>query len=106
MAELEYTRDDGIATILLNRPERKNAFTLQMVDDWVAALQEAQRDTEVRVLVLRGAGDSFCSGVDLKGLYEQFGDEAYEQREAVADHVQRIPLTLADFDKPVIASIT
>lgn len=68
MADLEYTVRDGIATILLNRPERKNAFTIDMVNTWADKLIEAQHDPEVRVIVLTGAGGSFCSGVDLSAF--------------------------------------
>jgi len=65
MADLEYEVRDGVGTILLNRPHRKNAFTLEMIDEWAAGLVAARADPEVRVLVLTGAGDGFCSGVDL-----------------------------------------
>lgn len=68
MADLEYTVRDGIATILLNRPERKNAFTIDMVHAWADALTQAQGDPGVRVIVVTGAGDSFCSGVDLSAF--------------------------------------
>ena len=47
MPDLEYTVDGPVATILLNRPERKNAFTLPMIDDWVDALESARDDPEV-----------------------------------------------------------
>ena len=56
--------DAGIATILLNRPARKNAFTLAMVDEWARALRTAREDPEVRVVLVTGAGDAFCSGRD------------------------------------------
>ncbi len=65
MSDLEYSVDGAVATVLLNRPDRKNAFTLNMVDDWAAALERAGGDDSVRVVVLTGAGDAFCSGVDL-----------------------------------------
>jgi enoyl-CoA hydratase/carnithine racemase len=106
MAELEYTHEDGIGTILLNRPERKNSFTLEMLDAWFAALAEARQDPDVRVLVVRGAGDAFCAGVDLRALLEDFGDGPEEQRDIIRNRVQRIPLALDDFEKPVIASIS
>ena len=65
MADLEYAVADGIGTILLNRPHRKNAFTLEMIDEWARILVGARTDPDVRVIVLTGAGDAFCSGVDL-----------------------------------------
>jgi len=51
MADLEYTVADGIGTILLNRPHRKNAFTIEMIDQWARILVEARTDPDVRVIV-------------------------------------------------------
>ncbi len=65
MADLEYTVTGGIGTILLNRPQVKNAFTYAMIDEWAQALRSARTDPGVRVVVVTGAGDAFCSGVDL-----------------------------------------
>nr|WP_257909581.1 enoyl-CoA hydratase-related protein [Janibacter limosus] len=68
--DLVYDVSEHIATITLNRPERKNAFTLTMVDEWTDALRESGADDRVRAVVVTGAGDSFCSGVDLSALAE------------------------------------
>lgn len=57
MADIDYAVADHIATITLNRPQRKNAFTLEMIDTWANALIEAEHDPNVRVVVLTGAGD-------------------------------------------------
>ncbi|MCX5144152.1 enoyl-CoA hydratase/isomerase family protein [Streptomyces sp. NBC_00338] len=105
MADLEYTVRDGIATILLNRPERKNAFTIDMVHAWADALTEAQGDPEVRVIVVTGAGDSFCSGVDLAAFK---GEERAPlgEKELLTQNVHRVALALEDIDKPVIAAVT
>jgi enoyl-CoA hydratase/carnithine racemase len=64
VADLEYTVKDGIGMILLNRPEKKNAFTYAMIDEWAQALRSARTDPDVRVVVVTGAGNAFCSGVD------------------------------------------
>jgi enoyl-CoA hydratase/carnithine racemase len=58
-------RDDGVATITLNRPQVLNAYNIQMRDDLFAALSAVRDDDEVRVLVMRGAGRAFCAGADL-----------------------------------------
>lgn len=104
MADLEYGVEDGVATIRLNRPRRKNAFTLEMIDQWVAALHDAHADDNVRVVVLTGTGDAFCSGVDLE---ERRGESAtpIARKEMLSDRVHRIPLTMEGLDKPVIAAI-
>ena len=62
------TRNGGVTTLTLNRPESRNAMSLAMVDELLAALDAAAQDGETRVIVLRGAGDHFCSGGDLKDM--------------------------------------
>lgn len=57
---------DGVAEVILNRPERKNALTGPLVTELSAALTALAANEDVRVLLLRGAGGSFCSGLDLK----------------------------------------
>jgi enoyl-CoA hydratase len=64
-----YSVADGVARIVLNRPDKHNALNHQLMDDLDAALDAAERDQEVRVVEISGAGPSFCSGYDLKGSY-------------------------------------
>src|ERR1700722_15646822 len=104
MADLEYTVADGIGTILLNRPHRKNAFTIEMIDQWARILVEARTDQDVRVIVLTGAGDAFCSGVDLSSMDGE-RPSPLQRKEHLTDHIHRIPYALEDLDKPVIAAI-
>jgi enoyl-CoA hydratase/carnithine racemase len=104
MADLEYTVADGIGTILLNRPHRKNAFTIEMIDQWARILVEARTDPDVRVIVLTGAGDAFCSGVDLSSIDGE-RPSPLQRKEHLTDHIHRVPYALEDLDKPVIAAI-
>ncbi|WP_432194232.1 enoyl-CoA hydratase/isomerase family protein [Streptomyces sp. bgisy027] len=104
MADLEYQVTDGIATIRLNRPKRKNAFTLDMVDAWAGALAEARSDTDVRVVVLTGAGDAFCAGVDLDD-FNGARTSVLADKEVLTDRVHRVALVLEDLDKPVLAAV-
>jgi enoyl-CoA hydratase/carnithine racemase len=104
MADLDYTVAEGIGTILLNRPHRKNAFTLEMIDEWAGILARARTDPDVRVIVLTGAGDAFCSGVDLSSMNGE-RPSPLERKEHLTDHIHRIPYALEDLDKPVIAAI-
>ena len=62
---LEFSVTDGIAKILLNRPERRNAFTFEMIDAWAAAFQKCRTDDNVRVVMVTGSGAAFCSGGDV-----------------------------------------
>ena len=105
MADLEYSVADGIGTIRLNRPERKNAFTLDMVDQWARLLADARTDPEVRVLILVGTGDAFCSGVDLERRNEGRPATPLARKQVLTDQVHRIALAMEDLDKPVIAAI-
>jgi enoyl-CoA hydratase len=66
---VRYRVDGGIARIVMNRPEKRNALNHQLLDDLDAAFAAAERDTKVGVVVLSGAGASFCAGYDLKGSY-------------------------------------
>ena len=104
MADLEYTVRDQVATILLNRPERKNAFTMAMVNAWADALLAAERDPLVRVIVVTGAGGSFCSGVDLS---EFKGEQRTPlgEKELLARNVHRVALALEEVGKPVLAAV-
>lgn len=103
MADLEYTVDDGIATILLNRPHRKNAFTLAMLDDWAEALRSARADPAVRVVLVTGAGGAFCAGVDLDDFAE-IGSTLARQ-EVLTQRVHRVAAAALELDKPLIAAV-
>lgn len=104
MADLEYRVSDGVGTILLNRPERKNAFTLEMIDQWAEAIVSARTDPDVRVLVLTGAGDAFCSGVDLDD-FNSDDKEVLDHKTVLAERVHKVALALEDMDKPVLAAV-
>ncbi|MHB1126645.1 MAG: enoyl-CoA hydratase/isomerase family protein [Bacillota bacterium] len=115
--DLLFEKADGVATITLNRPERRNAFSQDMIRMWVDALEEARDDNEIKVVVLTGAGDAFCSGGDVKAMAEGRGffegDQpgssgvpiALERKNNLWRLIHRVPLTLQDLDKPVIASV-
>ncbi|MFE5797121.1 enoyl-CoA hydratase/isomerase family protein [Streptomyces sp. NPDC056503] len=102
--DLEYTVADGIATITLNRPKLKNAFTFEMIADWAKALRDAAADPAVRVVVLTGSGKGFCSGVDLDTLLD-VADEPLEHKSMLHDRIHQVARALEDLDKPVIAAI-
>ncbi|HEX9446313.1 MAG TPA: enoyl-CoA hydratase-related protein [Candidatus Binatia bacterium] len=62
-----YEKQNGVATITLNRPQAMNAFTIQMNGELAEALKDADADKAVRAVVLTGSGRAFCAGQDLKG---------------------------------------
>ena len=71
---LLYRTDGPIATITLNRPERLNTIVPPMPDEFEAAVREATLDPEVKVIVLRGAGRSFCAGYDFGGGFHHWDE--------------------------------
>ena len=103
--QLKLSVDDGIGRIVLNRPERMNAFTFEMIDAWRAAIEECRRDDAVKVVIVTGAGAAFCSGGDIVEMGDRL-EQTPEQRKAeLFDRIERIPLALEDLDKPVIAAV-
>ncbi len=109
--DLLLEKKDGIATITLNRPEALNAFTPLMLDKWVAAIEDAKHDKEVKVLVVTGAGRGFCAGMDVKAATSARAAtptqelSLAERRNHMREGVHRVPRALADLDKPYIGSI-
>ena len=106
MTELLYeVRPDGVALIILNRPERLNAFTRKMIDLWVDALEDARGNDAVQVVVVTGAGRAFCSGGDVGGMNERPTDLTGLDHKRWLEVIHRVPLTLETLDKPVIAAM-
>ncbi|WP_368680302.1 enoyl-CoA hydratase-related protein (plasmid) [Rhodococcus opacus] len=105
MPDLEYEVVDHIATIRLNRPWRKNAFTLEMIDTWANALIEAEHDPDVRVVVLTGAGGSFCSGVDLAVL-DSIEPTPLGAKDLLTKHVHRVAHAAEALSKPYLAAVS
>ena len=108
MSDLEFTVMDGIATALLNRPEKKNALSEEMVGGLARALREAQDDPAVRVFIITGAGDAFCSGGDL-GRRAKEGEGTtptpLERKTRLQKGTHRVALAVEEFDKPLIAAV-
>lgn len=97
---------EGIATVTLNRPDKLNAYTVDMGEEIVDAFAALQDDDAVRAVILTGAGRGFCAGVDLDHLKEQAGaTESSGPRLGEERLVREFPLTLLDYPKPVIAAI-
>ncbi len=91
--------DQGVLLLTFNRPERNNAWNMELEEAYFAALTDAAADPETRVIVVTGAGKSFCPGIDMQIL------AAATEGERASD-VRRLPMTFARFvPKPVIAAI-
>jgi enoyl-CoA hydratase/carnithine racemase len=100
---------DGIATITLNLPESRNPLSApETVDALVGALERADRDRNVRVVVLTGAGTAFSSGGDLKTLGQPGGlggGDPVRTPGQYAQNIQRVPLAFQALEVPVIAAV-
>jgi enoyl-CoA hydratase len=119
---LLFVVSDKVATITLNRPTRRNALSVDLLNELRGALLEADARTDVHVVLLEGAGKDFCSGYDLTSTYDQRAEE-----QAVVDDADRIPYrrsygtfdddcwnierymaasaTISELHKPVIAKV-
>jgi enoyl-CoA hydratase/carnithine racemase len=104
MSDLAVTRDGAVATLVLDRPEVKNAFTLSMMDECARLVRELDRDPGVRAIVLTGAGDAFCSGIELSAL-AAVEDEPVAHKAMLVDHVHPALLAIHDSATPVIAAL-
>ncbi len=110
---IEYSTGDGIARLVLNRPERMNAINTQLVTDLRSAVAAANEDAAVRVLILSGAGRAFCAGYDLDWgtKAEDASQKAMSgQWDPVRDYLGmsrnvRAYMSLWESPKPVIAQV-
>jgi len=108
-----YAVEDGVATITLNRPDRLNAFTTQMMLDMIAAFDATDADDAVKVVIVTGAGRGFCAGADLSAgaatfNYAARGEAARDEAkvgDVYRDGGGRLTLRIFDSLKPVIAAV-
>jgi len=102
-----YDAADGVATITLNRPEKRNAYTTEMGDAVVAAFRRAREDAAVRAVILTGAGRAFCAGVDLEHLkaHQAGANVSSGPRLGEEAFLRELPLELLECPKPVIAAV-
>jgi 2-(1,2-epoxy-1,2-dihydrophenyl)acetyl-CoA isomerase len=101
---------EGVATITLNKPERMNAFDNEMLEEWHDAIVECDRDSDVRVVIITGAGRGFCSGMNVRDEAGGRGVLRTEQtmaqrRHSLRNSVHPIPRALIQLEKPYIAAV-
>lgn len=116
---VEYEIQDRVATITLNRPERRNALSRELLTELRDALLESDDRRDVSVIVLKGAGKDFCSGYDVSTTYANTADREAEASSVYRDgspgdldsdawrleRGQELVRTLVDIHKPVIAQV-
>lgn len=94
----------GVATLTLNRPEKRNALSSELISALHEAADGLAKDTSVRAVVLTGAGDTFCAGGDLRWMQEQMAADS-ETRAAEARKIAHMLRALNELPKPVIARV-
>lgn len=100
---IQLAYDGRVATITVNRPDKRNAISYELIEDLLAALEEVAKSAAL-VLILTGAGKAFCSGMDLENLRALIG-RSPEQSLKDSQIMARLLRTLYDFPKPTIAAV-
>lgn len=96
---------DRVLTVTMNRPDRLNAFTTQMMLDWLHLLDAIDADDEVRAVIVTGAGRGFCAGADLGGGGKTFDASRAEESHEHRDGGGRVTLRIFECKKPLIAAV-
>src|SRR6516162_486566 len=100
---VEYAEANNVTTITLNRPDKRNAISYELIDDVIAALNQAA-SASPNIVILTGAGSAFCAGMDLDNLKQLIGcsgDQILKDSETMAGLFR----TLYDFPKVTIAAV-
>jgi 2-(1,2-epoxy-1,2-dihydrophenyl)acetyl-CoA isomerase len=108
MADLEVTRKGSIAVLTANRPEARNALSLEMRRMLADVLHDIEQDDSVRCVVLKGAGDHFMAGGDVKGMAEAFSQTPEQIRKQFVLRIHDLhPIMFAmrRMPKPIIAQV-
>jgi methylglutaconyl-CoA hydratase len=100
---LQLTYDGRVATLILNRPEKRNAISFELIEDLLRALDEVAKSPAL-VLILTGAGKAFCSGMDLENLKSLIG-RSPEQNLKDSETMVRLFRALYEFPKVTIAAV-
>src|ERR1051326_6338535 len=110
MSDLQVLTEvaNGIATITLNRPAALNALTAQMMEGLIDATARAERDEEIRCVLVRGAGEHFMAGGDVKTFHKSLTEDRenyLRRREMQVVGVHQLIYQLRRMPKPVLASV-
>lgn len=102
MLYIHCNKSDKIARITLNRPDKFNSFIREMAMDFQSALDDAAADSEIRCIIITGAGKAFCAGQDLVEAIDPNGPELTK---IVSEHYNPVILRIRNIPKPVIAAV-
>jgi methylglutaconyl-CoA hydratase len=104
MEFIEYSVKDRIGYITMNRPEKRNALSHEMVSELKIAFKTAEDDEAVKVIILKAKGEAFCAGADLEYL-QKLQDFSYEQNVADSTHLKELFLMIYELKKVVVAQV-
>ncbi|MGF6970224.1 2-(1,2-epoxy-1,2-dihydrophenyl)acetyl-CoA isomerase [Paraburkholderia sp. WC7.3g] len=103
--DVELTLNGAVATLCLNRPEKLNALTPEMLDLILGHLDRIENDPEIRAVILTGAGRAFCAGADIKGSGAAPPQMSVAHARASMAVYQKIALRLYNLNKPMVAAV-
>ena len=101
---VKLSKNDGVATILLDRPEKRNALNATFVAELQNCFNHLKEDDESKVVVLRSSGDAFCAGADLKYL-QQLQSNTYQENLEDSKQLMELFKTIYTFPKVVITMV-
>jgi 2-(1,2-epoxy-1,2-dihydrophenyl)acetyl-CoA isomerase len=102
---LIVTKEAGVATLTLNRPDKLNAWDEEMMEEGVQAIEEIRSDLDILVLVLTGAGRGFCAGADVTSLARLTERRSVRDELSNRQGIVAVAYQLRQMDRPVIAAI-
>ncbi len=105
MSEIIYKTKDSIATVTMNRPEKRNALNDNVINGLKSALSSANDDETINAVVIRGEGKEFCSGADLSAL-QKISESSVLENLADADNLRQLFSQIRSVKVPVIAAVT
>ncbi len=103
--ELLFEVENGVATITINRPEKRNSFTDEMVQQWIKWLDDCKIRDDVKVIVFTATDRTFSSGGDTSGLAEKAQQTPLQAKARMTANTQALTAKVAELDKPLIAAV-
>lgn len=103
MSAINFTQENGIARIILNRPDAYNSVNKVLGEEWIAALDQCAVDKSIRVVIITGEGKAFCAGQDLKEIVKPEKD--FEFNKLLEERYTPIVEKILNLEKPVIAAV-
>ena len=105
---LNCSLENSVLSLSLNNPDMRNALVEDVIEGLVKTLARADQDSNVRVVILKGEGKSFCAGGDVKAMRDNsgmFAGESFELKNRYHFGIQEIPRAIEKFQKPIIAQV-